>query len=819
MRLTRGLRVKTLALPTAILGVLAISACILGVDRLLEGFARLEAEELDHVRDRARHLVQKHLAAEQQKVRDWAEWDDAANWLSGGNPDFPLSNLTDSTLSILGEDQLIYWDAKLKPAGSLVRPARLPAGFELELRYLVSLGHFPWSGMLRTDSGLVVATLRPVTNSEGRSLRRGWLAMVHRIDSSVVSSFSADLQCKVRFDLDPRVRSADSMAILNSNSLAVGIPIEVEDGKPATMWMDLERPLHQLGLAASRTYFLHFFGATISFVALGLLLLERLVLFRLMRLTKGVETIREQGASAPMVHDPRPDEIGKLSWRIDEMVSSLRKTQAQLETALDETQTANRARVNFLASMTHELRTPLNGVIGLTEFVLKSERSPESREALELSRGAALGLLETINGVLEYARLEKGAVELVVDDADLESSMVDPIKVLGSVAAQKGVSLQVEIDPRLPRLVRLDAARLRQVLNNLVGNAIKFTDKGDVIVRAMLSKASAERFDQDLLHGPQVEFEIEVVDSGVGIHPDRLQAIFEPFEQATSQTAIKYGGTGLGLTIANSLVRAMNSEIAVQSLLGQGSRFGFSLTLPVVDPKPLVAPLATRRSVRVRLMLASPGLEAIMERILARMSLHHESAVPGIGPCDHGSSHLVVLDSRALIESHELADLPPATSLLVLADSEHIQDIRIHLQGFRSEIVALPTGPGAIAKAIGHLALPKARIVVALAGLVLRGMVTGMIERSRLLAVEIANCQDALEQLETGSCQTAIVDLDDPQWLPFLRRAPADFHFVGLADDPSEHTYPNIVAKPVQSRRLMQAIEVALENVPDGPDS
>lgn len=819
MRFFQGLRIKTLALPTALLGVLAIFACAVGINRLLAGFRDLEVAELGRARERARRVVAKHLENQQQKVRDWAEWDDASAWIEGRNPEFAASNLSDSTLSILGEDILVYWNGEMERMGGLPRPSRLPDPLESQLRELATRGRFPWSGFVHSDSGLVVATIREVTGSNGQLPRRGWLAMAHRVDSSMVASLAADLQCAVRVEPQASAPLVDSIQLLNADSVVVGIPLEVENGSRGALWMGLGRPLHQLGLSASRTYFFHFFGATISFVVLGLLLLERLVLFRLMRLTRGVEAIREQGASAPPVHDPRPDEIGTLSWRIDEMVAALRAYQSQLKSALDEAQSAVRARVNFLASMTHELRTPLNGVIGLTEFVLKTERDAESREALELSRGAALGLLETINGVLEYARLEKGVVELVLDDADFESTVVDPIKVLASVAARKGIALRTRLDPRLPRVVRLDAPRFRQILNNLLGNAIKFTERGSVLVRVELCDECLARIDRGRPVGDRIGIRIEVVDSGVGIPPERLHAIFEPFEQATSQTAIKYGGTGLGLTIARSLVRAMGGEITVESVLGEGSRFHFSLTAEVVDPTPLVVPFKTRRAVRVRSLLVDESLQSNLEQVLAQMELEGETVAPGSGPLTFGSSHVVVLDGTALFERHAISRMPSAANLLVLAEAEHIQDIRFHLLDFRAEILKLPVGPTTVAEAIRRLAIPKARVVVAVGGVVLRGMVSGMIEKIGLTVLESRSCPEALAHLADGKCQTAVVDLDDPQWKPLLDRTGTSLQVVGLADDPAEHAHANLVAKPVQPQRLVRAIEAALEELPEGPDS
>ena len=812
MSLAAGLRVKTLGLPAVLLAVLAVAACALGIDRLLAGFSQLENEEFDRTRARVRRVLDKLFEAEEWKVRDWSDWDDAAAWLEGRNPGFTASNLADSTLPILGEDLLVYWDARMRKAGGLLRPGVLPPDFEGKLRDLLNQGHFPWSGIVASDSGLVVVTMREVLGSDGSPPRRGWLAMVHRIDAAMLASLSADLQCHVWLDRDEGGTDTDSTRLVDADSVVVGVSLELEDGSRTMLLMGMGRPLHRLGQSASRTYFLHFFGAALSFVVLGLLLLERLVLFRLTRLTDGVEAIRERGMAAPPVRDPRSDEIGRLSERIDEMVDALRASQSQLVSALDEAQSANRARVNFLASMTHELRTPLNGVIGLTEFVLKTERSVESREALELSRGAALGLLETINGVLEYARLEKGVVELVLEEVDLEAAVVDPVKVLASVAVKKGISLGVEVDPGLPRTVRMDTARLRQVLNNLVGNAIKFTDKGGVVLRVEASSSGAAG-------SGEVAVAFEVIDTGVGIPPDRLQAIFEPFEQATSQTAVKYGGTGLGLTIASRLVNAMGGEIAVRSAMGEGSRFGFSLVLPAVDARPLVGTVGHRGKRRVRLLVADPALQRLTERVLDRMGLPFDVAPLGAGPRAWGSSHLAVLDTRAMLEHGELANIPLSVDLLVLADTEHVHELRLELLAFRAEVVALPTGPGGLAKALARSVIPKARVLVAVGGVVLRGMVVGMIERAGMVAQEARSCDEALPHVESRDCRTAVVDLDDPQWGPLRERFLDPDNLVGLVDDPAEHSRGLLVAKPVQAPRLLAALETSLENLPDAPDS
>ncbi|GEM_PF-1689946 len=805
-----GLRWRTLALPASLFATLAVLACALGIERIRSGFDELESEEFSRVVRRSIRAIERIAATEQMKTRDWAEWDAAARWLAEGGADFEKSNLGDSTLSILGEDLLVYWDTSLSVRGAL--PASVVRGDDLEsrLREQISQGRYPWTGLMGTDSGLVFASIREVRNSDGFGPRRGWLAMAREVDRELLDGLATDIQCDVWIDSAADLRGAPfGVELVHRDSVVLRVRLEPVDGGDVFLALGLGRPLYALGDKASFDFLFHFAGASVSFVVLALFLLERMVLFRLMRLTRGVQRIREEGITAPAVGDPKDDEIGMLSRRIDEMVAAMRSTQADLATALERANAAERARVNFLASMTHELRTPLNGVIGLTEFVLKSDHDAETREALELSRGAALGLLETINGVLEYARLEKGVVELVPDEVDLESAVVDPLRVLSQVAVKKNVRLDVWIDPALPSLVRLDAARLRQVLNNLVGNAIKFTQVGGVDVSLGLVSQRDGR----------ARIRLEVVDTGAGIPPDRLEAIFEPFEQATSETAVRYGGTGLGLTIASRIVRAAGSEIQVESRLGEGSRFHFEFEAPVVDRKPIVGALATRRNIRIRLLLCDARLREFVQKILWQMNLVGEVVEPGSGRHAYGTSHVVVLDSAALMERNELGLLPPAANLLVLSEPEHVRDLRIHLVAFRAEVVALPAGPAAIAKGIETLAIPKARVAVAVTGIVLRGMVTSMVERLGLVPVEVRDPREAIAHVDAGECDLVVVDLDDDAWKPLIKRCGVVVPVVGLADDPGDSGVETIVAKPVQAQRLLKAIETALADAPEGSDS
>ncbi len=244
-----------------------------------------------------------------------------------------------------------------------------------------------------------------------------------------------------------------------------------------------------------------------------------------------------------------------------------------------------RRRTDLLATVSHELRTPLTGLLGYTELLGRASLSAEARGWVEQQARAGQALLALIGDVLDYARLKEGAVQLEDTDIDLPALLEDCAGVVRSLAAQKGLLLMVEPDAGLPRWIRGDPLRLRQVITNLLGNAIKFTRAGRVTLCARLAPASHE-------------IEIAVVDTGPGIPPEALPRIFDRFRQAGADTARRFGGSGLGLAISRRLVTAMGGVISAESTLGQGSRFSFRIPF-----RPGSAPPA-RAVAKLRILVA-----------------------------------------------------------------------------------------------------------------------------------------------------------------------------------------------------------------------
>jgi signal transduction histidine kinase/DNA-binding response OmpR family regulator len=255
-------------------------------------------------------------------------------------------------------------------------------------------------------------------------------------------------------------------------------------------------------------------------------------------------------------------------WRLLTAEAEMRR---DLAVARDDALAASVAKSSFLATMSHEIRTPINGVIGLNELLLTTDLDDRQRQYAEGARIAGQGLLEIINEILDFSKIESGHLELEEIDFDVVALVEGVAAILGEPAQTKGLELLAYCSPEVPSGLRGDPSKIRQVLLNLAGNALKFTPTGEVVVRVVLDDRADDQF--------VVRFEVS--DTGIGLAEEDRERLFEPFSQADASTTRRYGGTGLGLSISRQLVHAMGGQLGVESSLGVGSTFWFTLPLEV----------------------------------------------------------------------------------------------------------------------------------------------------------------------------------------------------------------------------------------------
>jgi two-component system, sensor histidine kinase and response regulator len=478
----------------------------------------------------------------------------------------------------------------------------------------------------------------------------------------------------------------------------------------------------------------------------------------------------------------------RIALELQERTSDLLSVNTQLVEAKCNAEEASRIKGQFLANMSHEIRTPINGILGMAELVLDTDLTDAQRENLGILKSSGDFLLGVINDVLDFSRVESGQLLLEEAEFDLRDVMGEALRGLSLRAHEKRLELAYYVDPKIPPRMVGDAGRLRQILLNLVGNAIKFTPSGEVIVRVRLQAR------QDCV----LVLEFTVVDTGIGIPEEKHSLIFEPFAQADSSTTRHYGGTGLGLSISSRLAELMGGRVWLESVEGKGSAFYFTVRLRIADPQPSPIAESHHRLSAIPVLIVDDNSEVrrILSEIAREWEMHPVTAESGAvaldairqAEADGAPFRLAIVDCDmpdmngfALAERITQDRGFPSVPLLMMAYVGTREAAGRHrdlgIAGCLLKPIRRNELLEAMLKALGKTSakddatsektcipdvLPQLRILVAEDNTINQMVAMRMLEKLGHAPVLAANGVEALSMLESGNFDLVLMDVQMP---------------------------------------------------------
>jgi CheY-like chemotaxis protein len=579
--------------------VLGISFCFgayaalkLTVFPPFEAFENRSAKE---TLDRVSRLLESDLRALAVMNLEYSSWNDTYEYAQGQMPSYPEENIDPQYwhaldihfMGVFGKDGNLLNASLGEPVTgadlALDEVCDPPFGPSHPLNADMAAGDFV-AGMLQTRIGLMQITSYPILPSDGSGRSAGNMFLGKFITDDYVQKLgeratanvalyswtAGDLPIWIEEAKGALIDSEESTHLVVDEQTVYGFRmIRSVFGDPAIIvGADTPREIIEIGRNTVWTAMLSLAIASLVFVMAAWLLMHRLITRPVTKLTDLILGMRRSGDLSVDAGTHRSDEVGVLAREFGELTVDLKSARDELEEARDNALAMSDAKSDFLARMSHEIRTPMNGVLGMTELLRDTALNDNQQRFAKTIHESAESLLQIINDILDISKIEAGKIELDIAPFNLRNVVEECLELLAETAHSKGLELICAIPVDTHTQVRGDAVRLRQVLMNLVGNAVKFTERGEISIRVVESDA------------PHSNYRIEVSDTGIGIRSENAAKIFEPFSQEDGSTTRRYGGTGLGLSISKQLVELMGGEIGLDSTPGEGCVFWFTAQLP-----------------------------------------------------------------------------------------------------------------------------------------------------------------------------------------------------------------------------------------------
>lgn len=540
-----------------------------------------------------RQTIHKQIEPLLALAVDYGHWEETYQFIQGKNPTYPTEHVDFSAFSTMGLDGAYFFDLNHNLVwrqslgdefDSSVEVSSLPSR-ALDLSHGASLDpNLELKGILTSADARTLVAASPILHTDGSGPAVGLVIMVKRMDED----FFTGLREQIRFhaftealdsasDCSPRIVSEEPILHKEQIELCESDTDEFlgrtqlydTQGHPsAFLNVTLPREITKVGESG----ILYAFGALgiaslIAIFTVGLVL-NRIAIGPIQSLSKIIKEVDESEDLTVRSFITTRDEIGALSENLNSMLDRLDAGQETLRSARHVAEIANRTKSEFLAMMSHEIRTPLNGVIGMAEILQNGELTEDQNMKVEIIESSGRSLLDILNNILDLSKLEAGRIDCHIDNVDIEGLVDISLRTMQPAAAGTGIVFNSIIDPDVPTSFVSDSDKIQQILQNYIGNAIKFTPGGNITLHVSTEKALGTETDY-------VRFAVE--DSGIGISEEARKTLFARFVQADSSISREFGGTGLGLAICKELATLLEGEVGCESTIDVGSTFWIRL--------------------------------------------------------------------------------------------------------------------------------------------------------------------------------------------------------------------------------------------------